>query len=141
MNHVSGIYAALLTPFHEDQSIHKEALQQLVARMIDNGVHGLFALGTNGEFHTLTPQEKYEVATIVLKEAKGKIPVMLGVGGNYTEEAIQLAKGFEQLGATMFLCHQTKANWRITLKTLLTRPKYRFSYTTFPQKQEFVLIR
>ncbi|WP_212930055.1 4-hydroxy-tetrahydrodipicolinate synthase [Shouchella clausii] len=102
LNHVSGIYAALLTPFHEDQSIHKEALQQLVARMIDNGVHGLFALGTNGEFHTLTPQEKCEVATIVLTEAKGKVPVMLGVGGNYTGEVIQLAKQFEQLGATMF---------------------------------------
>ena len=96
---MNGIYPALLTPFHDDQSINEDALKHLINHLLSKGVHGLFAIGTNGEFHTLSFEEKVTVANIVIKEVDGRVPVMLGAGSNSTIESIELAKEFEKLGA------------------------------------------
>lgn len=96
---INGIYPALLTPFNSDQSINESALKHLINHLLDKGVHGLFAIGTNGEFHTLSFEEKITVARIVIKEVDGRVPVMLGAGSNSTKEAMELAREFEKLGA------------------------------------------
>lgn len=96
---INGIYPALLTPFNRDQSINESALKHLINHLLAKGVHGLFAIGTNGEFHTLSYEEKITVAKIVMEEVNGRVPVMLGAGSNSTIEAIELAKDFEKLGA------------------------------------------
>lgn len=96
---INGIYPALLTPFNKDQSINESALKQLINHLLAKGVHGLFAIGTNGEFHTLSYEEKITVAKIVVEEVNGRVPVMLGAGSNSTREAMELAKEFEKLGA------------------------------------------
>ncbi|TSB48396.1 4-hydroxy-tetrahydrodipicolinate synthase [Alkalicoccobacillus porphyridii] len=96
---LKGIYPALLTPMDEKENINEAVLKQLTNHLIKSGVHGLFALGTNGEFHALTTEEKVRVAEILVKEAAGRVPVMVGTGGNNTAEAILLSQKMEQIGA------------------------------------------
>ena len=93
-----GIIPALVTPFTKDQKISEQGLRQLVKRLIKSGVHGLFCLGTNGEFFSLTDYEKIEIAEIIVDEVKGRIPVYVGTGCINTSESIKLAKKFEGIG-------------------------------------------
>ncbi|MDQ0875250.1 4-hydroxy-tetrahydrodipicolinate synthase [Paenibacillus sp. V4I3] len=95
----AGIIPAMITPFDETQNINESALRQLVRRFIDASVHGLFCLGTNGEFFALTIEEKLRVAEIVIEEAQGRLPIYVGAGCVGTKETAQLAASLEQMGA------------------------------------------
>jgi 4-hydroxy-tetrahydrodipicolinate synthase len=96
---LKGIIPAMLTPLTMEQKVNKSVTRQLTNHLLDSGVHGLFILGTNGEFHLLSTEEKLEVARIVIEEVNGRVPVMVGTGGNSTEETIDLSQKMEQLGA------------------------------------------
>lgn len=96
---VKGIIVAMVTPFDENQNIDFQATRQLVNKLIDDGVYGIFILGTNGEFHVLNNQEKVEFAKCVIDEVKKRVPVYVGTGGNSTAEVIALSKQMEALGA------------------------------------------
>jgi 4-hydroxy-tetrahydrodipicolinate synthase len=95
----AGIIPAMVTPFDTNQNIDEPALRQLVRRLIKANVHGLFCLGTNGEFFSLTADEKLRVAEIVIEEAKGRLPVYVGAGCAGTKETAWLAARLEQMGA------------------------------------------
>lgn len=95
---VEGIIPVLITPFTEDQKLNEAALRKQIRRFLDAGAHGLFALGTNGEFVTLTREEKIRVVEITLEEAKGKVPVYAGTGGTSTAEVVELSETMEKLG-------------------------------------------
>lgn len=95
----AGIIPAMITPFDETQNINESALRLLVRRFIDANVHGLFCLGTNGEFFSLTIEEKLRVAEIAIEEAQGRLPVYVGAGCVGTKETAQLAARLEQMGA------------------------------------------
>lgn len=62
-----GIIPALVTPFTADQQVDQQALRALVENLIQAGVHGLFVLGTNGEFFTLSEAEKLEIARVTVE--------------------------------------------------------------------------
>ncbi len=94
-----GCGTALVTPFRQDQSLDEEALRRLVHRQIEGGIHFLVPCGTTGENPTLTRQEHLRVVEITLDEAKGKIPVLAGCGGNNTSEVAALARDLEALGS------------------------------------------
>ncbi len=94
-----GCGTALVTPFKSDLSLDEEALRRLVQRQIEGGIHFLVPCGTTGENPTLTRQEHLRVVEITLEEAKGKVPVLAGAGGNNTAEVVKLAKDVEALGA------------------------------------------
>ena len=94
-----GIIPAMITPFLANQQIDEGGLRSLVQRFIAQGVHGLFCLGTNGEFFTLTYEEKLRVAEIVVEEAAGRVPVYVGTGGISTEGTIRLTRQMEAIGA------------------------------------------
>jgi 4-hydroxy-tetrahydrodipicolinate synthase len=94
-----GCGTALVTPFKSDLSLDEEALRRLVQRQIEGGIHFLVPCGTTGENPTLTRQEHLRVVEITLEEAKGKVPVLAGAGGNNTAEVVKLAKEVEALGA------------------------------------------
>jgi 4-hydroxy-tetrahydrodipicolinate synthase len=68
--------------------------------MVKAGCHGIFCLGSNGEFFSLSQEEKVKVARIAVEEAKGRIPVYAGTGGNSTKETIELTKQMEEVGVT-----------------------------------------
>ncbi|HEX3127996.1 MAG TPA: 4-hydroxy-tetrahydrodipicolinate synthase [Thermoanaerobaculia bacterium] len=94
-----GCGTALVTPFKSDLSVDEETLRRLVRRQIDSGIHFLVPCGTTGENPTLTRKEHLRVVEITLEEAKGKVPVLGGAGGNNTAEVVSLAKEVEALGA------------------------------------------
>ncbi|CAN7630415.1 4-hydroxy-tetrahydrodipicolinate synthase [Paenibacillus sp. LjRoot153] len=95
----AGIIPAMITPFDDNQNINESALRLFVRRFITANVHGLFCLGTNGEFFTLTMEEKLRVAEIVIEEAQGRVPIYVGAGCVGTQETAQLAARLEQMGA------------------------------------------
>lgn len=96
----AGIITPIVTPFHrdEEQSINYEATQVLVDHLIRKGVNGIFPLGSNGEFHVLSYEEKIEFVKAVLQFVDHRVPVFAGTGSCSTHEAISLAKEMERLG-------------------------------------------
>lgn len=85
-----GIIPAMATPFTADGELNEGALRQLTRYLIQGGVHGLFATGSQGEFWALTPGEKQRVWEIVLEEAEGRVPVYAGTGAVTTREVMEL---------------------------------------------------
>lgn len=99
MVEIKGIIPPVLTPMNDDESINEAELRHQVNRMIEAGVSGVFALGTNGEAYALSHKEKKEVLRIVVDETKGRVPVYAGTGCPTTKETITLSKEAEDLGA------------------------------------------
>lgn len=91
----------MVTPFHrnEKQSINYEATNQLVEHLIAHHLHGIFVLGTNGEFHVVSQQEKLEFTAYVVKLVNKRIPVFSGMRSCCLTEAIEMAKNTAQTGA------------------------------------------
>lgn len=83
-----GTGIALVTPFHEDRSVDFVALEKLVHHQIENGVDYLVVLGTTAETATLSALEKAQVKKKVVEANKGRLPLVLGVGGNHTAEVV-----------------------------------------------------
>jgi len=84
MKELLGTGVALVTPFNEDKSVDFEGLARLVNYQIDNGVNYLVVLGTTGEPATLSAEEKEQVKATIIKENNGRLPLVLGIGGNNT---------------------------------------------------------
>lgn len=84
MDQLIGTGVALITPFKEDFSVDVEALKKVIRYQIDNGVDYLVVLGTTAESATLNGQEKQLIIDTVVSENNGKLPLVLGVGGNNT---------------------------------------------------------
>lgn len=96
---LKGIIPPILTPMHEDESINLEELRFQVERMIENGVHGLFPFGTNGEGYILTAEEKKLVLETVVDQTAGRVPVYAGTGAISTKETIEQSKMAQAAGA------------------------------------------
>ena len=96
---IKGIIPPILTPMNEDESINEKELRHQVNRMIEAGVHGIFAFGTNGESYALTPDEKVRVLEIVVEETKHRVPVYAGTGCVTTAETVKMSKKAEEIGA------------------------------------------
>ncbi|MGH9737728.1 MAG: 4-hydroxy-tetrahydrodipicolinate synthase [Candidatus Acidiferrales bacterium] len=95
----TGCGTALVTPFRRDFSLDEEALRRLVRRQIEAGINFLVPCGTTGESPTLTAAEQKRVVGITLEEARGRVPVVAGAGGNDTKHVIEMAREFEAMGA------------------------------------------
>lgn len=87
-----GTGVALITPFKEDLSVDTEALAGLVRDQIENGIDYLVVLGTTAESATLTTEEKEIVKAEVKKANAGKLPLVLGIGGNNTAGVVEELK-------------------------------------------------
>lgn len=88
MQSLTGTGVALVTPFKKDFSVDVEALRRIVQYQIDNGIDYLVVLGTTAENATLSSAEKEMVIRTVIDVNNGKLPVVLGVGGNNTAEVV-----------------------------------------------------
>ncbi len=94
----SGAMTALVTPFRDGQ-IDWDALAALVERQIAGGIEVLVPCGTTGESPTLSHDEQDQVTNFVVKQAKGRVPVIAGTGSNSTEEAVRLTQHARDGGA------------------------------------------
>ena len=93
-----GIIPAMVTPFDGQGRINEASLRKLTNHLIDGGVHGLFPVGSQGEFFSLTFEQKRETIRIVIDETRGRVPVYAGTGAVTTREAIDTTKMAEDLG-------------------------------------------
>ncbi|HUH27022.1 4-hydroxy-tetrahydrodipicolinate synthase [Gelidibacter sp.] len=84
-----GTGVALITPFKTDLSIDHNALANIVNYNIDNGTEYLVICGTTAESVTLSKQEKKDVIATIKKANNGRLPLVLGIGGNNTAEIIE----------------------------------------------------
>lgn len=91
-NPFKGTGIALITPFKADLSVDVDALTRIVNHVIENGADFLVVLGTTSEAPTLTANEKELVINTILKINNGRLPVMLGMGGNNTQAVIEAIK-------------------------------------------------
>ena len=83
---------ALITPFHEDETIDFQALARLIEYQIRNGIDYLVVLGTTAETPTLTEEEKAQVRAFVIEKVAGRVPIVLGMGGNNTRAIVEALK-------------------------------------------------
>lgn len=86
MSNLKGVGVALVTPFNEDLSVDFDSLTKLVEYNIENGTSYLVVLGTTAEAATLTSEEKKQVTEHIVKVNNGRLPLVLGIGGNNTAE-------------------------------------------------------
>ena len=85
---MKGLGTALITPFKADGSVDYEALARLLDTQLTGYVDYIVVLGTTGEAATLTADEKREVRQFIVKYVNGRLPLVLGVGGNNTAQVI-----------------------------------------------------
>lgn len=91
-----GIIPAVITPLTVDGKFNEKAFRKLLNYLIDGGVHGLFVVGTTGEFYGLTPDEKREIFTVAVEETRGRVPVYAGTNGITTRETVLLTQIAEE---------------------------------------------
>jgi len=95
----TGAGTALVTPFRRDGSLDEAAVSRLAKRQIDAGIHFLVPCGTTGEVPTLSDEEQVRVVELVVREAKGRVPVLAGAGGYDTREVIEAGRRMRAAGA------------------------------------------
>jgi len=98
MNKLVGTGVALVTPFKSDLSVDTMALTNIVNHCIDGGVDYLVVLGTTAETATLTEAEKKLVVATVVGANAGRLPLVMGIGGNNTAAVIEMIKDQDLTG-------------------------------------------
>jgi 4-hydroxy-tetrahydrodipicolinate synthase len=96
---IQGSMVALVTPMNPDNSLDWVSLHKLVDWHLEQGTHGIVAVGTTGESPTLTVEEHLEVIRRVVDQVNGRIPVIAGTGANSTLEAIEWTSAAKDIGA------------------------------------------
>ena len=89
---LKGLGVALITPFKDDETIDYTALGKLIEHLIQNSIDYLVVLGTTAETPTLSTEEKKDVVSFVKERVNGRIPIVLGVGGNCTKSVVDQLK-------------------------------------------------
>lgn len=93
-----GIIPPVVTPMNSDESVDLAGLRKHIDHMIAAGVHGIFVLGTTGEFYALDDGEKQRVVAEAMAHVRGRLPVYAGTGAETTREVIRLTKMAEKEG-------------------------------------------
>ena len=93
-----GIIPAMVTPLDENEALNESALRRLVNHLIEGGVHGLFAISSQGEFWAFDPEEKRRILEVVVDEAGGRVPVYGGTAAVSTRKAVALTRMAEEVG-------------------------------------------
>ncbi|MGH7922446.1 MAG: dihydrodipicolinate synthase family protein [Candidatus Dormibacteraceae bacterium] len=96
---LQGIIPIVYTPFGADGSIDEGSVRRLVNHLIKAGAHGLAAVGGGSECHKMSVEERQWLASIVIDETGGRVPVIVGVSAEDTESAVALARNATMLGA------------------------------------------
>ncbi len=87
-NRFKGTGVALVTPFHKQGTIDFNSLEKLVEHTITNDVNYLVVMGTTGESATLSKEEKHALMQFVVETTNKRVPIVMGIGGNNTQEVI-----------------------------------------------------
>jgi len=96
---LNGIVVPIVTPVDENENIDEDRLRKQVNFVIEGGVNGILAFGSNGEFYSLNKEEMRQAFEIMVDEAKGRVPMFFGIGAIRTKTCIEYAKMAAELGA------------------------------------------
>lgn len=98
LEQIKGIFVPIITPVTEDEKVDVKRLKEQVNYIIENGVHGILAHGSNGEFY-MFDDEDYELITkTIVEETAGRVPVLMGIGAIRTSKAVKLAQMGKKAG-------------------------------------------
>ncbi|MBR3521643.1 MAG: 4-hydroxy-tetrahydrodipicolinate synthase [Prevotella sp.] len=93
-----GLGIALVTPFNDDFSIDYESLQNIIEYQLSNGADFLCILATTGETPCLSEEEHYQVKQFIVKQVAGRVPLLMGCGGNNTAAVVKMCKEYDMSG-------------------------------------------
>ncbi|MFH1569095.1 MAG: 4-hydroxy-tetrahydrodipicolinate synthase [Gemmatimonadota bacterium] len=96
---IRGIIPAVVTPMTDQEELDEKGLEALIDYLVGSGVHGIFTIGTAGEFWALTVEEKRRVFEWTVAFTRQRVPVYVGTCANTTREAVQLAEMAQRAGA------------------------------------------
>jgi 4-hydroxy-tetrahydrodipicolinate synthase len=98
MKKFNGTGVAIVTPFKNDSSIDFSALGRIINHVIKGGVNYIVAMGTTGEAPTLTKDEKQALVSYINEAIDNRVPLVMGIGGNNTQEIINFIREFDLTG-------------------------------------------
>lgn len=99
----NGIYTPIITPYHDDGTVHWDALADVVDYLLAAGVHGIISGGSTGENYTQTVAERIALAEFVQARIKGRCPFVVGTGAMLTDESLALAVAARDMRAEAIL--------------------------------------
>ncbi|MBQ5616257.1 MAG: dihydrodipicolinate synthase family protein, partial [Bacteroidaceae bacterium] len=102
-NRFKGMGVALVTPFTKEGNVDYVTLEKLVQMHIDCGTDFLCVLGTTAETPTLTTEEKREIRKRIIKQVDGRMPIMVGIGGNCTRAVVEELQNEDLTGVDAIL--------------------------------------
>src|SRR5437762_8144507 len=94
-----GIIPPVVTPMRPNEDVDLPRLRDLIDRLLAAGVHGIFVLGTTGEFYALDPDEKRQIIATAVQHVNKRVPVFAGTGAETTREAVRITRIAEEEGA------------------------------------------
>ena len=105
-NIFKGLGIALITPFQEDGSVDYKALIRLVEYQLDNGADFFCILATTGETPTLSAEEKKKIKDLIVNLVGGRVPILMGCGGNNTSAVVEELKtgDFKGIDGILSVC-------------------------------------
>lgn len=96
---IKGVVPPLITPLDTEEKLDIRALRNLIEYVIEGGVHGIFVLGSTGEFYGLDYADKVKVVETTLEQVNGRVPVYVGASAITTKECVKLTRMAKQSGA------------------------------------------
>ena len=102
---IKGIIVPILTPVDKNEVIDEGKMRKQVDFVIDGGVSGILAFGSNGEFYMTEEDEMMKALKIMLNHASGRVPVYMGIGAISTKKCIRIAKAAAAAGADGISVH------------------------------------
>src|SRR5688500_20238223 len=100
---ITGSLVAIVTPMHEDGRLDAGASRKLIDWHVAEGTDGIVVVGTTGESPTVNVDEQKELIRVAVQNAKGRIPVIAGSGGNYPAAANELTTAAQTDGARAYI--------------------------------------
>ena len=94
MASLTGVGVAIITPFSSDFSVDYISLEKLINHLISSKVDYIVTLGTTGETATLTEHEKIDILNFTYEKVNGRVPVVVGIGGNNTSKVVEQVKSW-----------------------------------------------
>lgn len=110
INKLSGTGVALITPFKKNSEVDFVALAKVIDFVIENGVEYLVTLGTTGETPTLSKNEQTEIVKFTIEKVNDRVPIVVGIGGNNTQEVIDHFSDFDLEKVTAILSSSPNYN-------------------------------
>lgn len=89
---IKGIIVPIITPVDENEDLDEQRMRNIVNHVIDTGVHGILAFGSNSEFYMFEDEEMFRALDIIIEETNGRVPVYFGLGAIRTRKCVQMAQ-------------------------------------------------